>query len=946
MLLPHCIAVFWGFSDEVFMISVGIDLGTTNSVLAFTNLKPNGDIVSKVMEINRPVSMYSAVGNAQKLTTEKKSTLPSCIYYVQENNYRPLVGDFAKMQYPIRPHLVAKSIKSQMGKPLAEGLSPDIPDKTPSQISSRILKHMISEAEKALRTKITDAIITVPANFDSSMCQATREAARQAGIQVTNPDGTEKPILLSEPNAVIYDLFNQIRNGEIPDTVLDLSQTRRVIVFDLGGGTLDITMHEIKRRNEKNDGTLKVSEIATNRYTLLGGDDFDEVISEVMFQHYLSQYSGQQNVILKHKSEVMPNLRRFAEDLKIEMSNSFSDSDSQEQEWWEDDSDSFSTGGLIGSTGFAYDDEFTREQVEEILSVFMADELKFDDYKRIGQITNTRNIIFPILDVLDKASKKLETPDVKVDAVIVNGGMSKFYMVTRRLTQFFGFEPIVVLDPDLAVARGAAVYHYLLTNASHTELADDMISVGAEPIENPAPPTTRAFQPTGSHIGIEFSNAILNDALYLGTKNNTRMEIIPTGAELPFNSAVHECLLPTSKTGTKTSQMVLPIQSKNLDGTFRIIAKSIISFSSSYPAGTKVAFRIYMDVSKTITMEAWICLENSDLKIDSVKANIVIDNDLTPEQKRINKVVAPNGSRVNPKEILDSFIKNCRAFEKMTTPSSKRKKIAEDLRMDKDALCSACNRSEFAPVIIKALNDASDCEEAKMRLYTISRKILPDWTEKEKKEIAKLCMSQLGGALNGFFDRKKVNSNIQAIYTLALCGTPQQLKQLERLHEKPEYLQACIYAHAVSKTCVEWIIERFERSVKSVHDGKKDDLQNTAYFLGVALNDNLSTSITSHQIKRIIDKIVSVIEDYYLSLNSLISCIFALGWICDQKNQEKWGIDYKTIQKVKDVLDRMDTLYDTYETRTQRAKDVVYKLVEGKTLTKEEEELLLEQINQ
>ena len=227
-------------------LCVGIDLGTTNSVLATINEKLNGDIVSKVVEIPRAVDMYNAMSGEAKLTKMKKPTLPSCIYYRQENDYEPLVGDFAKVQYPLRSHLVARSIKSQMGSPLVEGLSCDIPDKTPAQISAQILKHMLEEASKVYRCKITDAVITVPANFDSAMCKATRDAAELAGIQVKNEDGSERPVLLSEPNAVIYDLINQIRNGEISSRILDLSEKRKVLVFDFGGGTLDITMHEIK----------------------------------------------------------------------------------------------------------------------------------------------------------------------------------------------------------------------------------------------------------------------------------------------------------------------------------------------------------------------------------------------------------------------------------------------------------------------------------------------------------------------------------------------------------------------------------------------------------------------------------------------------------------------------------------------------------------------------
>lgn len=82
------------------------------------------------------------------------------------------------------------------------------------------------------------------------MCQATRDAAELAGITIRNSDGIERPVLLSEPNAVIYDFINQAKNGEIARHILDLSELKNVVVFDLGGGTLDITFHTIVQRSE------------------------------------------------------------------------------------------------------------------------------------------------------------------------------------------------------------------------------------------------------------------------------------------------------------------------------------------------------------------------------------------------------------------------------------------------------------------------------------------------------------------------------------------------------------------------------------------------------------------------------------------------------------------------------------------------------------------------
>ena len=276
-------------------IYAGIDLGTTNTVLAIATQKPNGEVTSKVINLPRATDEYSTVGADVRLSTRAKETLPSYVYYRMENNGKPLVGDFAKRQYQLRPYWVAKSIKSQMGKPYAEGLSPDVPDKTPAQISSRILEHVIRSGSKICGQPITDAIITVPANFDSVMCEATREAAKLAGIEVKNPDGSDRPILLSEPNAVIYDLVNEIHNGELPSGLLDLSKKLCILVFDLGGGTLDITMHVVQERADA-PGVLKVDEIATNRYTLLGGDDFDEMLAQVMYKRYLEQYKKEHRI--------------------------------------------------------------------------------------------------------------------------------------------------------------------------------------------------------------------------------------------------------------------------------------------------------------------------------------------------------------------------------------------------------------------------------------------------------------------------------------------------------------------------------------------------------------------------------------------------------------------------------------------------------------------------
>lgn len=910
-------------------LCVGIDLGTTNSVLATINEKLNGDVVSKVVEIPRAVDMYSAMSGEAKLTTMKRPTLPSCIYYRQEKDYEPLVGDFAKIQYPLRPHLVARSIKSQMGRPLAEGLSCDIPDQTPAQISSRILRHMLEEASKVYRCKITDAVITVPANFDSAMCAATRDAAELAGIQVKNKDGSERPVLLSEPNAVIYDLINQIRNGEISSRILDLSQKKTVLVFDFGGGTLDITMHEIKRREELED-VLKVDEIATNRYTLLGGDDFDEEIARAMYERYLGQFANRPEIardVKKKEDVVMPQLRVYAEHLKLDLNERCGEDYSS---GWDDDDEEISlpVGGSMGGVGFAYDDTFTKEQVEKILSVFMAPDLSFDDYKRIDQIKDTRNIIYPILDVLSKAAEKLGTAEVRVDAVIVNGGMSKFYMITDRLKGFFGFEPIVALDPDLSVARGAAVYHYYLHK--YDEMQDDMRILGEMEKGEQA-------RPAPHHV-IEWGKNILNDSLYLGVKNGAVHKIIPTGAEIPYTS--------DKMTGFKIepgqNKIAIPIKSRNLDGSYRIIANGNISFREHYANGAYVTFEICLGINRVLTMKAWTSQDQEGTeRIEEGYAQIAIDNN---ERSKIKaKFMAPSGSVLQPKAEVNNILQLCHNYEKSRNKQEK-STLAKRLNVCVNSICSASNKKDFAGIILEVL-DSTASEASKQRLFIIARKIAHAWDEAEKKRLARACMSQLKADLEGsFIGGPKVSTNIQAIYTMSVCADAQQLGELGALHGSSKYLQACLYAHGKTQTAIPWLLEEFEQDWGRAMKHYGNNLQFSAHAIGAALRRADGQGEDPKIREEVAGKLCRVIRSGNLTKEELGCCILALGWICDRRNgsAQEEDVQAGVIADALDALAGLESFYPILVTlKCDKAKQIAVKMIQGDLLDEEEEEFLL-----
>lgn len=928
-------------------LCVGIDLGTTNSVLATVNLKANGDIVSKVVDLPRAVDVYNSAAGKARLNTQKKPLLPSCVYYREEHGYEPLVGDFAKNQYALRPHLVAKSIKSQMGSAHAEGLADEIMDKTPAQVSARILQHMLREASKIYRTEIKDAVITVPANFDSVMCQATRDAAALAGIQVTNKDGSERPVLLSEPNAVIYDLINQVQNGEISNHIIDLNSEKNVLVFDLGGGTLDITMHKIKRREDCPD-VLKVDEIATNRYTLLGGDDFDRAIADVMFEHYQKQYSTSPMVVRKlqqEKKAIMPQLLNYAEELKLELSErQRADSGYAADDdfiWYDEE---FPVGGNMGGIGYAYDDSFTQEDVEKILQPFMGQSLQFADYKKIDSLQDTKNIIYPILDVLQKSAAKL-AGEVKVDAVIVNGGMSKFYMVINRLREFFGLEPIVALDPDQAVARGAAVYHYYLHKYAK-QMQEDMRLVGAEaPALQPLPGKAAAPKAAAAAVqqraAIEWGKNILNDSLYLGMLNGAVRELIAGGTELPYQSDYIKGfqLLPDK------AEIAIPIKRRTFGDTYQTIGNGHLKLEHGYKDGAYVAIRVLMGSNKVLSMEM---LMSSDVDMHQIleqkTAEIVIGGDNLDASATKLKFNPPVGTKLDVHNELNNLKNLCE--RKYTAKGNAQKDVINKLSQSSSSIAAAGNKAEFARPLLEMLCYTNN-DELRLRLFTIARKHVAYWTEQQRQKLANECLNQLQGVLQGFPGYGlKINVNIQAIYTLGCCGSKEQVAKVQPLAAENRYYTASLYALGKSRVAGSFVQEVFQRDAYC--ESNKCNLQVTAHALGMALRLEDGGRAAGLDVDQAVKDLCFIINNRtVLDVNyssEIVCCLIALAYACDQRFGGN-TVSAASMELARQTLANLNRNYSTeVMMRLAKAAGVAYKMLDGESLSEDEEEFLLKKL--
>ncbi|HSS34982.1 MAG TPA: Hsp70 family protein, partial [Patescibacteria group bacterium] len=270
---------------------IGIDLGTTNSVVA-------------VMEGGEPAVIASAEGGR---------TVPSVVAFTKTGER--LVGQLAKRQAVTNPANTVFSIKRFMGRrwddpevkrsrelvpykvekdPKSDGIRVVIGDKsyTPPEISAMILQKLKADAEAYLGEKITEAVITVPAYFDDTQRQATKDAGRIAGLDVKR--------IINEPTA------SALAYG------LDKKQDEKIAVYDLGGGTFDISILEL------GDGVFEVK--ATNGDTHLGGDDFDQRVIEWL----LAEFKSDQGMDLSKDQQALQRLKEAAEKAKIELSSTMS----------------------------------------------------------------------------------------------------------------------------------------------------------------------------------------------------------------------------------------------------------------------------------------------------------------------------------------------------------------------------------------------------------------------------------------------------------------------------------------------------------------------------------------------------------------------------------------------------------------------------------------------
>ena len=423
---------------------IGIDLGTTNSVMAWGSVNPRtNQLEPKIVPINMMTKYYGM---------QKKKLLPSCVYF--EGDQPPNVGEYAKAMLEVQPDQVVESIKHQIGT--QEEFEFDGLLYTPTQILALILIHLAASAKSHLGFLPNNPVITVPTYFNAKMRNETIEAARLAGF--TDDNGKSNAILLNEPYAVLYDQINQEIRGEVETSLSKSEKPKIVLIFDLGGGALEVSLHRVSY--EKKQDILHIDPIARSYNIQVGGDSFDELLANHFYNTYRKKFKF---YLDDFQTDLLRNVfRQYAEQAKI----SFSKQIEFEKKRGKDldpnlPSTNFKIPTIIRKP--FYDKEFryegfSIEKYERIIEPFLASDLTLDDTKHLRDLPKN-NIIHPILEVLRKGEDRIDNFSFDQVAVLLNGGMTKLSTIQKRLQTLFR-SPSLTTSGDVAIARGAVVFNY------------------------------------------------------------------------------------------------------------------------------------------------------------------------------------------------------------------------------------------------------------------------------------------------------------------------------------------------------------------------------------------------------------------------------------------------------------------------------------------------------
>jgi heat shock protein 70 len=470
---------------------VGIDLGTTNTVIATCKPGRRSFFRPSVRNINQ-YQFAKQMGSLRYL--------PSVLFLDSDGEIK--VGEYAKHKKEDGVNSrILYNTKIDMGKKVKyeNGY-------TPVRAASEILKVCYNSIKTyiAQEEEFPDVTITVPASFTQSQIADTLEAAKQAGFLA------EKISILEEPVAALFCYINgQLMSGD--EEVVDFSSKKRVMVYDIGGGTCDVCVVDI----EINDDAYSIEFIATNRYTEFGGNDFDEAAAIGLLNKLFRKYNITDDNVnsTELKNDLISRILPFCEQYKIWYAQQLKVNDREH---------------ISKATYGNLDDFLNKSQVEL--------EVTFDEYMEFTKIffednythptrdlTNKmrdKNVIKPVYQILQKL---IQNGEKQVDCIFLTGGMSEYPPIEDALKAFCNVPVIKTDEPMDAVAQGAAISAFIRTNNVGKESAVNIQEDAYERIEK-------------SDIG--YDRPKLAESIFIDIENMLPLKIIDSGISIPCKGVV------------------------------------------------------------------------------------------------------------------------------------------------------------------------------------------------------------------------------------------------------------------------------------------------------------------------------------------------------------------------------------------------------------------------
>lgn len=562
---------------------LGIDLGTTNTVVARSFVDSNDKLITEVVQM----------GQMSNDNWEKYPTLPSMVYFDDDGI---IVGREAKRQREWDAENVVTNAKRFMGtqkKWKIDGDSYEAKD-----IAAMVLQHCKKTIDREGNMNYDTVVITVPASFNPDQIADTLRAAKQAGFS------DNQVIIKHEPTAALLSFIDSEARKSRDERYIDFSETKRILVFDLGGGTCDTSVIDV----QVDQNEFHFTEKGIGRYQELGGIDFDAKLATGLLNAYFEQeqiFEG--DISDEEKEELYVKLRIAAETIKEKISSNIYAKMSMDDNV---DVESIKVKHNIPGfrNGKPYRISITKAEYDQYTK-----DLYIDNdvhYKKFEDMDKNKNIIGVIRKTLEDYGIKKSS----IDYAFVTGGMSQFLTVKQKVKEYLGCPVITPENPMEAVARGASIYQYYKIREDKDE------GTGVE--------VEKKVEKKGEGI---VDTMMLAEAILLDMNEGLPRVIIPKKTVVPYEGEIIGEFKTTSPSGVKLNiyaaeneyDSSMRIQ-KNLEKRFIYPVESGTPFDIKYKINENKAIDIKIKLHDIHEQIVDISIR-SDLKISEQNYKIKID---------------------------------------------------------------------------------------------------------------------------------------------------------------------------------------------------------------------------------------------------------------------------------------------------------------------------------